>query len=315
MSGSDIKNLNSSPWRVRSNKMNVTVNHNPASAPQERVQKTHAASPFDGRFGAWGIVESVNSDDNTVDVFLDTGRYLNRVPVASKEWVIFGEDAEKDFNTGERDLPPVRSRVFVFMPTFTFSDCFVAPFSGFNNADRNISEPFLEDEKQKIKERVTPSGWHVTDDYVTGSHKSVSPDKKTYIEIDYGTEEEPKEENSEVRLNIFDEVSFHHKRGESCTVRAFDTEWVIEPGKVTMKPKETIVEVDGNATFKTSGNATIEATGNADVIGRNVTVKASDALILDTGDASAFAPNTMPMCPLGPVHGGRAAGIIRLRGA
>jgi hypothetical protein len=61
----------------------------------------------------------------------------------------------------------------------------------------------MEDDKEKIKERITPSGWHTTDDYVTGSHQVVSPDKKTGIEIDYGTEEEPKE-NPELHLKLFD---------------------------------------------------------------------------------------------------------------
>ena len=245
--------------------MKITVNRDPISASQERSKKLNPASPFDRRFGAWGSVKSANSDDNTVDVYLDTGMLVKRVPVASKEWVIFGDDVEKDFNTGERDLPPVQARVFVLMPTFTFADCFVAPFSGFNNSDRNISSPFLEDDKKKIKERITPGGWHITDDYVTGSHKSVSPDKKTSLEIDYGTEEEPKEDNSEFHLNIFDEVNLEHIKGKSCTLKVFDTEWVIEPGKVTMRPKETTIDVDGNVILKTSGNTTIEADGNIDI--------------------------------------------------
>jgi hypothetical protein len=215
--------------------MNIKVNRSPAPPPQQKVQRHSSGFHSDKRIGAWGRVESVNSDDNTVDVFLDTGMYINRVPVASKEWVVFGEDVEKDFNTGERDLPPVQARVFVVMPSFNFSDCFVAPFSGFNNTDRNISAPFLSDNKQKIKERITPSGWHITNDYATGSHKSISPDGETSLEIDYGTEEEPKKADPELRLSIFDEVKLDHKKGKSCRLEVFDTEWVIEPGKATMK--------------------------------------------------------------------------------
>jgi hypothetical protein len=310
--------------------MTVNINRNPAQQPKEATRRI-PASPYSKRLGIWGRVEASYSDDNSVDVFLDTGMYLNRVPVTSKEWIVPGEDAEKDFNSGERDLPPLKARVFVFMPTFTFSDCFIAPFSGFDNTDRNMSSPFLADDKQKIKERITPSGWHITDDYVTGSHKSVSPDKKTSLEIDYGNEEEAKEApelhlnlfdnikvdviaDEVVSLSVFDEVKIKHEKEKTYTVKVFDTELEIMPGKVRLKPKETAIEVDGNALLKTTGNTNIEANGNVDVKGTNVTVEASALLTLKTGDATAFCPNIVPMCPLGPIHGGKPAGIMKLVG-
>ena len=158
------------------------------------------------RLGEWGRVVGLHSGDNTVDVVLDTGLFLKHIPVTSKEWVIPGQDVEKDYNSGERNLPPIAARVFIMMPSFTYGDCFVAPFSGFNTIDKNASAPFMEDDREKIKERITPSGWHVTDDYVTGSHKAVSPDGKTSLEIDYGNEEEPKEENPELHFVLFDNI-------------------------------------------------------------------------------------------------------------
>jgi hypothetical protein len=386
--------------------MNIKVSRNPQAVEQGNPGRRFDKSHLGKRFGAWGRVEAINSEDNTADVFLDDGSFLNNVPVVSKEWVIWSDDAEKEFNSGERDLPPVQARVFVFMPTFTFADCFIAPFSGFDNTDKNISEPFLKEEKENIKERITPSGWHITDDYYTGSHKAVSPDKETSIEIDYGCEEEPKEENPEFHLelfeelniglikdksyearlfdelaiehkkgesykarlfdeltvehekeksckaNIFDELIIEHQKGESysarlfdeltieheknkactvklfdeleiahekeksCVVKIFDTELIIEKGKVTVKPKETTIDIDGNAKIIVKGDTAIEASGNIDVSGeKDVTVKAMATLTLETGDAAAFCPNIIPACPLGPVHGGIPAGIIKLRGA
>jgi hypothetical protein len=149
-------------------------------------------------------VDALHSEDNTADIFLDSGTYLNRVPVASREWAVSGEDAEKDYNSGERNLPPVQARVFIMMPTCTYNDCFVMPFSGFSTIDQ--PKPYMEDGREKIKERITPGGWHTADDYVTGSRKAVSPDKKTSLEIDYGTEGAPKEDAPELHLDLFDAI-------------------------------------------------------------------------------------------------------------
>ena len=270
--------------------MDIVVKRRNPGSPAPVSQKLAQPSPYDRRFGEWGKVEALHSDDNTVDIYLDSGTHLKRVPVASKEWVISGEDAEKDYNSGERNLPPEHARVFVMMPTCTYADCFVMPFSGFSTIDQTA--PYMEDDKEKIKERITPSGWHVTDDYVTGSHKAVSHDEKTSLEIDYGTEEEPKEDAPElhlslfdeikadvvaddnVSLSVFDEVHLEHVKGDSCTLKIFDTELVIKQGEVSIKPKKTTIEVDGDAEIKTSGNTIIEATGDTTVKGANVNVEA-----------------------------------------
>ena len=247
--------------------MHVTIKRRDAAIPQQKP----AARLI--RFGEWGRVEGRHSEDNTVDVLLASGNYLIRVPVASREWVVSSEDAKKDYSSGERDLPPVHARVYIVMPSATYNDCFAAPFSGFSTIDQTA--PYMEDDKEKIKERITPSGWRMTNDYVTGSHKAVSPDGKTGIEIDYGNEEEPKEENPELHLNLFDEVTIDHVKGDSCTIKVYDTELVIRNGEVLIKPKETAIEVNGNATIKTTGNTEIEAAGDVSVKCVNVDVGAT----------------------------------------
>ena len=275
-------------------------------------EKTAAMPPRGTRVGEWGRVEAAHSGDNTIDVFLASGVYLERVPVASREWVVSGRESGRDWNSGERDLPPVHARVFVLMPSLSFDDCFALPFSGFSTIDQTA--PFLARGEEGSRERITPSGWRVTDDRVNGSYGAVSPDGKTHVEIDYGSPAEPKD-NPKFRLSVFDDVKVNVTAGNKATVRIFDTEIVIQRGKVLLKPKETAIEVDGNATVKTSGNATVEAAGDATVKGANVTVDAAGTLTLKTGDAAPWMPNIMPACPLGPTHGGPQAGVIRLRGA
>lgn len=305
----------------------VIKRRNPGSPALPTPQKLAPPSPYDRRFGEWGNVEALHSDDNTVDILLATGVYLNNVPVASKEWVISGEDAEKDYNSGERNLPPEHARVFVMMPTCTYADCFVAPFSGFSTIDRTT--PYMEDDKEKIKERITPSGWHITDDYVTGSHKAVSPDEKTALEIDYGAEGEPKEDAPELHLSLFDEikadviaddnaalsvfdevhightkgdrvavsvfeeVELEHVKGDSCTIKVFDTEVVIKRGEVSIKPKKTTIEVDGDAEIKTSGKTTIEATGDTMVKGENVNVEATASATVKAANVKITGGNLL----------------------
>jgi hypothetical protein len=138
--------------------------------------------------GEYGRVKKLHSEDNTVDVLLDSGVYLKHIPVRSDGWVIYQEDSEKDFNAGGRDLPPVHTRVFILMPTGTYHDCFVL-CSLFSTPDK--AEPFLADERERIQEKQTPSWWHITNDNDTGSHKAVSPDKKTKRNLDYGSKDEP----------------------------------------------------------------------------------------------------------------------------
>jgi hypothetical protein len=152
------------------------------------VQQKIMGPPPMFRIGEHGRVKELHSEDVTVDVLLDSGVYLKHVPVRSDGWVIYQEDTEKDFNAGGRDLPPLHTRVFILMPTGTHNNCFVL-CSLFSTHDK--AEPFLADERERIQEIQTPSWWHITNDNDTGSHKAVSPDKKTKRNLDYGSKDEP----------------------------------------------------------------------------------------------------------------------------
>jgi hypothetical protein len=286
----------------------IIKRRSPGSLALPEFKKPDPQSLYGRRFGEWGRVELPHSEDNTVDIYLNSGVHLKRVPVSSSEWVISGEDAEKDYNSGERNLPPKQARVFVIMPSLEYSDCFVAPFSGFSTIDQTI--PYMEDDKERIKECITPSGWHITDNHGTGSHKAVSPDEKTSLEIDYGTEEEPKEDAPELHLSLFDEIKvdvaagdnvamevydeikLEHVKGKSCTLKIFDTELIIKNGEVLIKPKKTTVEVDGDVTVK-GANVNVEATGSAKVKAADVQITGGNLKV-----DGASSPGSGPFCAL-----------------
>lgn len=200
--------------------MNIVIKKAASNGGLGQSPKIGRPSPYDKRHGAWGRVEKAHSDDNTADIFLDTGVHLKRVPVASREWVVSGVEAEKDYNTGERDLPPSGARVFVMLPTGGYDDCFILCY-GFSAIDQ--TPPFMADDKENTRERITPSGWHITDDHATGSHEAVSPDGKTRLEIDYAADAPA------LRLALFDSVAVE-VAGGGATARIFDTEIEIKEG-------------------------------------------------------------------------------------
>ena len=307
-------------------------------------QHLNRPNPYDKRYGAWGHVadpdgdqKSAYSGDNSVDVILDMGIYLRHTPVASREWVVTGTVSGADYTTGERDLPPPNARVFVMMPTGTFDDCFVL-CSGFAPVDKNDNTPFADDETEKFHERIRQGGWHTIYDCLTGTYEAISPDGKTGLKIDYGTGEETKE-NPELHLRLFEkttldvidedsanlsvfdgEVKIEHKKDDNAKITVFDTELIIKEGEVSVKPKKTTIEVDGDAIIKTSGKTTIEATGDASVKGQNVKVEATTKATVQAPQVQitggqlqvngAATPSTGPFCGLpnclftGAPHGG-----------
>jgi hypothetical protein len=240
--------------------MDVLIRRRKTESPApENSGKLAPPTPYDKRYGEWGRVELLHSEDNTVDISLDIGVYLKRVQVSSREWVVPGKDADKDYDSGERDLPPKNARVFVMMPTGTLNDCFVL-CSGFAGVDQ--PKPYMEEGREKIKERFTPSRWHGIHNYETGSIEIASPDEKTRFKIDYGTEEEPLDppefhaelfqdggsgikldavsgkradlnafdefkashntEEKTLDVDIFEDAEMRFKKGESAAVRIFD---------------------------------------------------------------------------------------------
>lgn len=115
----------------------------------------------DGCVGFWGNVIGIDTEELAVDVQACTGMKYRGIPCISKEWVVYNES--KDYVPGERDLPPLNSRVFVFMPTHTLSGAFVL-CSGFARGEPSVRNLFAKNETEKedfrtIKEHISQGGW------------------------------------------------------------------------------------------------------------------------------------------------------------
>ncbi len=207
--------------------MKITI-RNTGTAARPVQSGIRSSNPYINRYGVWGIVRDVYSADHSVDVLIDAGVLLYHVPVSSKEWVVPGDE----YTTGERNLPPAGARVFVMMPTGNFDGCFVL-CSGLAVTDRAQQENFMGEDKAKIRKRVKPGNWKEEYHYATGTYEIVSPDDKTSIKIDYGTEDEPKDA-PELYLNFFDELKIEHKTGDSTKLTIFDSEFTIKNKEVSI---------------------------------------------------------------------------------
>jgi hypothetical protein len=129
------------------------------------------------RYGVWCKVLKRYSIDHTVDVETAEGFHITRVPVTSREWATL-----EDPILGERNLPPVGSIVFMFMPThgidnaFIFGGCFLPSF------DKHTNE-FLVEGKEDEEFEKTEGSWQRKKDKITGDIEiiGISKDKKKLI--------------------------------------------------------------------------------------------------------------------------------------
>jgi hypothetical protein len=312
--------------------IDIVVKKAAKTAPQ-RMAAPHDP-PFNQRYGAWGRADKVYSNNHTADVYLDTGVFLKRVPVASKEWVMPGDD----YTTGERDLPPENARVFVFMPYGNYGGCFVL-CSGFAPTDKAQQEAFMEDEKEKSRKRVYPGNWKEEYDCASGTCEIISPDEKTSLKIDYGTGGEAKDP-PELRLKLFDnikadvvsddslafsafdevhightkgerlavsvfeELELEHSKGDSVTIKAFDATLEIKPGQVAIK-------AGGNKEEKVTGSAKYES-ANTDIKSA-VPIGLNDGLYI-TGLSPYLTAETAAATALQTAASGAAAQLSVLDG-
>ncbi|MDR0473594.1 MAG: hypothetical protein LBH43_07990, partial [Treponema sp.] len=153
-------------------------------------------TPFDDRYGFYGVVTEVHPETLTVNVRMDTGREISGVRVASQQWVTM--DKEKDYLTGERKLPPVNSFVCCFMPTGEPTSA-VVMFSVFAYQDSmggGITE-FKEDSEdaKHIDKKIDNGGWLFTHDKRTGTRRIQNAPKEgdETISLEVNQEEEGNE--------------------------------------------------------------------------------------------------------------------------
>ncbi len=187
------------------------------------IHKVNAEAPhlpkgnfLDGRIGFWGIVKEVNSLNNTVTVVSDTGYEYPNIQVKSDEWVTLG----KDWIPSTRNLPPVKSRVFVLTPTFTAVGAFVL-CSGFSRGDENIRTLWAANKnelenKNNCRETKSQGGWDITEEYKNGNFKAVSDDGKIEITVN-PAEDSQKSQSKEVTIKAWDNTIVINADGISVT--------------------------------------------------------------------------------------------------
>lgn len=278
--------------------MNVTINVKPTGKRLPPGRNACSSSPMNTRYGCWGVVQAVNSTSNSVDVYLDTGVFVSSIPVSSKEWVKETTEGEK-YVSGERNLPPQDSRVFIMMPAGTIDSAFVL-CSGFSIYETPHVDAFMakdDSEKEKkdpVRQRVLPGNWKTEYNHDNGTAKVVSPDEKTSFLLDY----EP--DDPELHLSLFDEIKadvitgksatfqayddtkIECKKGESVTVTCFDTTITIKDGEISIDVPKSAIKVNGDVSVEASGNASVKATkttveGNVEIKGGTFTMKGTAA--------------------------------------
>lgn len=227
---------------------------------------------LDNRIGFWANVESVNSQNNTVDVTADIGIMYRNIPVMSREWVNASE--EKNYMAGERDLPTVGARVFVLTPTRTITGAFVL-CSGYARGEENTHTLYAADEneqeeKNNIREKVTQGGWNETEDYVNGNKNFVSADGSIKIAVNT---EENSDKGQEKEVSLIAWKNEIHVTEEGITIS------IPEDANLTLNIMgDNSLAIKGNYSLSVEGDCSISAKGNCDVKSdKNVTVEAKSS--------------------------------------
>lgn len=216
------------------------------------------STPYDKRYGFWGVVREVHPEDCTVHVLTDMGILLTGVRVASAEWVTVEKDKPL---TGERHLPPIDTYVFCMMPTGEYTSAFVL-CSGFTRQEA-VHADFKKkgEDAAMTHEKVDNSRWHYTCDYRTGTKKLYNKmeDPTISIEVDQETDGDEKAT-----------ITVH---GTVITATKDDGLDITTDKKITLKDKEGF-------TYETEGDASISAEGS-------VTVKSKKSGTLEFGNSIA----------------------------
>lgn len=221
--------------------MNITIIKPEKNVPRIATGRNAvSSSPYQERYGCWGVVLEADSTDMTVKVQLDTGIVISSLRVASMEWA----NEEEGYVSGSRNLPRRGSQVFIFMPTGKTEGAFVL-CSGMTVLDTTQRDAFMaadDDEKEEfnnIRETVLPGNWKQKYYYETGNFELVSPDEKTSIMIDLEAS------NPTAKVTLFDDVVIEVKDTDSAKITAYNNIVTLKKDEATVKSKKLIVDADG----------------------------------------------------------------------
>lgn len=162
------------------------MNVNLTKRRKDSNQTSHISTSYlNDRIGCWASVIAVHSESNSVDILTDTGYSCINIPVVSKEWIC--NDGDKSFISGSRNLPPVKSRVFVLMPYHTMDGAFVL-CSGYTKGDEGTHNLWAKTKNDinklnYITEKISLSGWKYKEYEKDGNKVIESLDEKIKIEL------------------------------------------------------------------------------------------------------------------------------------
>jgi hypothetical protein len=244
-------------------------------------------TPFDNRYGFFGMIKEVHPNNNTVDVMMDTGRQINNVRVASFQWVTLNKD--KKFLSGQRHLPPVNSFVYCLMPTGEPSSAIVL-CSVFPSQQAEYAE-FKEDSEDAafIEKRIDNGGWAFEHDIRTGTRKIRNAPKEGDETISLEVNQEEEEKNK-TTLKIYENVFEVDQENKKITATIHGNVFTIdeENGTRAEIEKNIAITVKGDATVSVEGNMTSTVKGNSDVTvegNMSAAVKGNSDIVAD-GDLS-----------------------------
>jgi hypothetical protein len=228
----------------------------------------------------WCKVLERYSIDHTVDVETAEGFAVTRIPVASREWVTLDDPV-----LGERNLPPVNSIVFMFMPTggidnaFIFGGCFLP------SLDKHTSE-FRAEGKEDEELTKKEGKWKRTFDKITGDMEVAGTDdndKTLTITI--------KKSEGKVKLKDWNDNDIVIDKNGTSLTDTKGNKVTTDDGGIKMEDK------NGNKMEMTAAGTTITAV-KAKITGGMLEV---NGVAAPTGSGGFCA---VPVCPFGFVHVG-----------
>lgn len=192
-------------------------------------------SYLDNRVGFWATVTAVHSDTNRVDVKADVGILYYGIPVISREWVCL--DDNKKYVSGSRNLPPLNSRVLVFMPTHTIAGAVVIG-SGYA-AGESASHTLYAKNKDDVEKLnnssqvISVSGWKETENYDNGNKTFNSNDNNIELKVYCN-------DDGDIKKQVY--------------LKAFDKEFKIDENQVSINVNGSLIQLDNDGISITDKN-------------------------------------------------------------
>jgi hypothetical protein len=160
-----------------------------------------SGTPYDDRYGFWGMVTELHPENNTVHVRTPEGRIISNVKVGSDTWVTV--DKDKGYLSGRRKMPPIDTYVLCFMPNGEYSSAVVIK-SGFSDDPRHGAFKEDSEDAKETEKDIENSGWQYTEDMRTGTRVLQNKPEDPTIKIEVNQEEAGKEKVTvTIHENIF----------------------------------------------------------------------------------------------------------------